>query len=236
LDPEILIVDEVLAVGDAQFQKKCLGKMEEVGKEGRTILFVSHNMAYINNLCSDCILLSSGQVSKRGHPSSVIQEYLAQSENAFTTTSKSDVILADQDLDLLVFCSSDGSGNPKRCFTTSENIDIHIRYLAKRDIPGLRVGVDLVSFSDGEILFRTFDDDTRSKTRKKGIEEAICSIPSNLLKPGIYAVRVQIGIHNIRWIFDGPISEKISVELVDGVNSSYADYRPGKIMPRVEWS
>jgi lipopolysaccharide transport system ATP-binding protein len=66
LEPEILIVDEVLAVGDVQFQKKCLGKMEEVGKEGRTILFVSHNMAMISNLCQKGILLETGKIATRG--------------------------------------------------------------------------------------------------------------------------------------------------------------------------
>ncbi|AFY36209.1 ABC transporter ATP-binding protein [Calothrix sp. PCC 7507] len=76
LEPEILIVDEVLAVGDAQFQKKCLGKMEDVGKEGRTVLFVSHNMSTIQSLCSRCILLKTGQVIEDGQPSNVLQYYL----------------------------------------------------------------------------------------------------------------------------------------------------------------
>jgi len=76
LEPEILIIDEVLAVGDAQFQKKCLGKMEEVGKSGRTILFVSHNMSTIQSLCSRCILLQNGKVSVDGSPNSAVQLYL----------------------------------------------------------------------------------------------------------------------------------------------------------------
>jgi lipopolysaccharide transport system ATP-binding protein len=77
LEPEILIVDEVLAVGDAQFQKKCLGKMEDVtNKEGRTILFVSHNMSTIQSLCSRCILLKQGQIITDDQSSLVIQSYL----------------------------------------------------------------------------------------------------------------------------------------------------------------
>ncbi|HYG04659.1 MAG TPA: polysaccharide ABC transporter ATP-binding protein [Chryseosolibacter sp.] len=78
LEPEILIVDEVLAVGDAEFQKKCLGKMDEVSKnEGRTIIFVSHNLAAVQNLCQKCILLRNGQVQKIGEPSDIISEYLS---------------------------------------------------------------------------------------------------------------------------------------------------------------
>ncbi|MEH2377388.1 MAG: polysaccharide ABC transporter ATP-binding protein [Nostoc sp.] len=76
LEPEILIVDEVLAVGDAQFQKKCLGKMQDVAQQGRTILFVSHNMSTIQSLCSRCILLRSGSIFADEDPVSVIQFYL----------------------------------------------------------------------------------------------------------------------------------------------------------------
>lgn len=79
LDPEILIVDEVLAVGDAQFQKKCLGKMEDVASAGRTVLFVSHNMAAVRSLCSQTILLRSGQVTAIGPTDQVIGQYLASS-------------------------------------------------------------------------------------------------------------------------------------------------------------
>ena len=80
LEPEILIVDEVLAVGDAQFQKKCLGKMEDVGKEGRTVLFVSHNMSTIQKLCSTAIYLQLGKVQLQGCTEQVIEEYLADSK------------------------------------------------------------------------------------------------------------------------------------------------------------
>ena len=75
LEPKILIVDEVLAVGDAQFQKKCLGKMDEVGREGRTVLFVSHNMAAIRQLCSRCLLLDKGQLVMDGLTDSTLQRY-----------------------------------------------------------------------------------------------------------------------------------------------------------------
>src|SRR5213594_1676452 len=77
LEPEILIVDEVLAVGDAGFQKKCLGKMQDVSKAGRTVLFVSHNMAAIQGLCSKCYLLSRGRLIAEGSPRSIVEQYLA---------------------------------------------------------------------------------------------------------------------------------------------------------------
>jgi lipopolysaccharide transport system ATP-binding protein len=82
LEPEILVVDEVLAVGDAAFQKKCLGKMREVGRTGRTILFVSHNMAAVTNLCSRAILLTGGRIVADGAPQEVAQRYLAAQAEA----------------------------------------------------------------------------------------------------------------------------------------------------------
>ncbi len=76
LDPEILIIDEVLAVGDAEFQKKCLGKMDEITKGGRTILFVSHNMVAVRNLCHKTILLKKGSISLYGETNDVVDTYL----------------------------------------------------------------------------------------------------------------------------------------------------------------
>jgi len=84
LEQEILIVDEVLAVGDAAFQRKCLGKMRNVSKEGRTVLFVSHNMAAILNLCSRCILLEAGRIALEGETSKVVEEYLNRATPALT--------------------------------------------------------------------------------------------------------------------------------------------------------
>jgi lipopolysaccharide transport system ATP-binding protein len=78
LEPEILIIDEVLAVGDAEFQKKCLGKMKDVAGQGRTVLFVSHNMAAIQNLCSTCMYLSKGQIKYLGETQDVINSYLSE--------------------------------------------------------------------------------------------------------------------------------------------------------------
>lgn len=81
LEPEILIVDEVLAVGDAQFQKKCLGKMEEVGREGRTVLFVSHNMGAIQQLTNRCVVLQDGSISFYGDVSQGVEHYLSVNES-----------------------------------------------------------------------------------------------------------------------------------------------------------
>ena len=83
LEPEILIIDEVLAVGDAEFQKKCITKMEDINHGGRTILFVSHNMGTVMQLCNNCILLKEGQIVERGKPSDIIQSYYNNSAESY---------------------------------------------------------------------------------------------------------------------------------------------------------
>ena len=84
LEPEILIVDEVLAVGDAEFQKKCLGKMGDVAKEGRTVLFVSHNMAAIMQLCNSCAVIKYGKLTDITEPVVAIKKYLNQNSNTYS--------------------------------------------------------------------------------------------------------------------------------------------------------
>ncbi|MEH1780043.1 MAG: polysaccharide ABC transporter ATP-binding protein [Nostoc sp.] len=237
LEPEILIVDEVLAVGDGAFQKKCLGKMEDVGKEGRTVLFVSHNMGAIKRLCSRAIHLQSGRLKGVDSTESIIQDYLSHSYSCVTLSDKQDKkIISDSDIDVLDFYSCDIKGNYRENFKTSEDVGFFIKYQLKNYLNNLRIGIDFYSYMSGEILFRAFDDDVDIQTRKPDIFEAICMVPSNLLKPGMYAASLQIGIHNVRWIVDNTVMRQVSIESVDGVNSNYSDSRPGIIMPKIEWN
>ncbi|HEY4799891.1 MAG TPA: ABC transporter ATP-binding protein, partial [Bacteroidia bacterium] len=94
LEPEILVIDEVLAVGDAEFQKKCIGKMEDVSKSGRTIFFVSHNMTAVGNLCAKSILIQNGKIKIKGTSPEVIQNYLNIIENS--SSNQSGIILLNQ--------------------------------------------------------------------------------------------------------------------------------------------
>ena len=125
LDPEILIVDEVLAVGDAEFQKKCLGKMGDVAGEGRTVLFVSHNMASIQNLCSTSILLKDGSISHIGPTEQVIESYIGsiayskeiRDLHEFTHSGSGDLIFENTWLE-------DGKGNRVNSVVSGQNFKI----------------------------------------------------------------------------------------------------------------
>jgi len=122
LESEILIVDEVLAVGDVEFQKKCLGKMNDVSKgEGRTVLFVSHNMGSILQLCSRCILLDKGKIDKTGRPEDVVKDYYNKSVSQVNLFSgkESDIYIKQ-----LFTCNSEGEEISN--FSHSENINLRI--------------------------------------------------------------------------------------------------------------
>lgn len=236
LEPEILIVDEVLAVGDIYFQKKCLGKMEDVATQaGRTILFVSHNIAAIKKLCNTAIFLDNGSLSYRGTVESAIQKYLAANASLESSHTKHNEKITDVDLDLWDFYACDKQKNRKNIFKTSENLCFFIQYELKQYLPKLRVGIDLYSHLSGDILFRAFDDDITAQDRTPGLKTILCIVPINLLKPGQYTAHLKIGIHKIRWIIEDGVAEHLTLESIDGVNSHYQDTRPGVIMPQLTW-
>jgi len=231
LDPEILVVDEVLAVGDAEFQKKCLGKMGDVALEGRTVLFVSHNMGAINQLCPNCLLLQRGKVALNDKTDKVVGYYLKEDQNIQFNSNminKDDFVLKD----LRVY--QEGIKNPG-LFITELPINIEYQYEVRQELFGLRIGFDLVS-KDGITLFRSFDDDIQGKLRKSpGKYTAYCILPKSFLLPTRYYLYPRIGIHNVRWIYNGESCIEITLHNQTGVNSRYGDNRPGIIMPGLDW-
>ncbi|MDH5525495.1 MAG: ABC transporter ATP-binding protein [Desulfobulbaceae bacterium] len=131
LEPEILIVDEVLAVGDAQFQKKCLGKMEEVGKQGRTVLFVSHNMATISALCSRSILLANGNIVAEGRSKDVIESYLLSFNEANICLSERKDRSGNGEAKICDVYFADTNGNRVEMLTSGSQYDIVMKYRAQ---------------------------------------------------------------------------------------------------------
>jgi lipopolysaccharide transport system ATP-binding protein len=202
LDPEILVVDEVLAVGDAAFQKKCLGKMGDISKEGRTVLFVSHNMGAISTLCKSAILLSEGKVSFKGFTSSVIDRYLSR-----TIEKNKDVIMFDDDvrkeiclLSVQVFAAN---SNNKKVIEFSDDIEVIIKYKVRSDLKGtnIYVGFD----HKGTTIFQFFDIDYEKNLfllRKHGLYTLKILIPKNFLNIGQWTISVDAGRPNSGTIID----------------------------------
>lgn len=240
LEPEILVVDEVLAVGDAEFQKKAIGKMQDVSRDqGRTVLFVSHNMTSIANLCSKICVLKDGTVFFLGELVKGIESYLSSSA-AKSIVGPEGVVEklefpVDNEFQLRELrISQEGHISPD--FYTNVPIKIKYLYTVRNNIYGLRIGFDLIENSTGTVIFRTFHDDrTENDVHQKGHFSAIACIPANFIKPGSYRIQVAIGIHNVRWISFEKISAPINIYNIDGINKNYADFRPGIIMPSIDW-
>lgn len=196
LEPEILIVDEVLAVGDAQFQKKCLGKMGEVSSEdGRTVLFVSHNMGAVSRLCSRAVLLNSGRKVKEGKVNDVVPEYLHSGGNP----NSQYVQPSDPTLPMCLLgaelVKSDGSSD--NTFSRNEPVAIRIRYQVNKAISSAHV-YSVIFDAQGTYVLGTGDCDVDQnllvKTRKPGVYQCEYKIPAYTLNQGTYSVSISLGI------------------------------------------
>ena len=148
LEPEILIVDEVLAVGDAQFQSKCLGKMKEVSQGGRTVLFVSHNMAAVKNLTSTCCFMASGKLLYYGNTEKTIQEYLKTNKNNDQTSQKEKKV--GQNTQIFHCRVLNENGDETKYYIPGKILSLEIEFYTDGD-QGLSLEVFLVT-PDGEKL------------------------------------------------------------------------------------
>ena len=138
LEPEILIVDEVLAVGDAEFQKKCVGKMASVASDGRTVIFVSHNLQAIQSLCNKAIWLDKGHLKEQGETKDIISRYLNRIEAA---NASSEWRLTNELPSVYRVCITDVSILSAEDCPMGENINIQVGYHLKETVPSLQIGI-----------------------------------------------------------------------------------------------
>ncbi|MBJ6751451.1 ABC transporter ATP-binding protein [Geomonas anaerohicana] len=241
LEPEILIVDEVLAVGDAQFQKKCLGKMETVGSEGRTVLFVSHNMQAVRYLCNSAIVLREGKVACIDTPERAIDEYLRDgmvNEGGGDLAGRIAALPPDPAFRLVAI---DLSQQGRGCDEVVENgqpLDLAIEYDVLQQTTGLRVYFDLCD-EYGTILFRSFHDEQSDgiPVVHPGRYRSRATIPANLLGPSRYEIRVRASIFNVRACTSPEgVRIKLKVEQTGRYNKAYlGDTFRGKLAPTLSW-
>lgn len=190
LEPEILIVDEVLAVGDAQFQRKCLGRMEEIGDSGRTILFVSHSMPTITSLCRRAILLDGGRVVEDGPVSNVVTRYYGQGSSAVYRYTDGTRLIGDQYAVLRSARVLDIKGNLALEVLITEPLTIEMTFEV-RNPAGLRFIPNLHFFrADGTKAF--VSSDTASIASMRAEYTSRCEVPANLLNEGTYFVGVAL--------------------------------------------
>jgi lipopolysaccharide transport system ATP-binding protein len=239
LEPEILIVDEVLAVGDAQFQKKCLGKMESVGKEGRTILFVSHNMGAVKSLCSRAIMLNQGQILLDADVGSTVEQYSSSGHNVSETGKvawdKDDAPCCEE----ICLRSISLLGPDKEVhsiYDATKYADVEIGFEVKKPVSGMRIVLALLT-NDGITAFASTNHaEYGSYEFKAGVYKTVCRIPADLLNSGRYWVNVHFGIPGVRVLIQGREYLAFSVESSGGHGSVATETWPGVVAPRLKWN
>ena len=224
LESEILIADEVLAVGDAAFQKKALGKMNDMSsKEGRTVLFVSHNMSAVRGLCDSGILLEKGKVEFRGDIEEVINRYFENPADGKKRSleEKINSLPKDRNFTLNELHVRQSGKEISDIVGNANGIDIEMEYTLKYAELGFRVYFDVVS-DRGDLLFRSFNDELDGNNLvQPGRYIAKTQIPANILGPKSYIIIVHATVFNVRSCTGSGINIPIKV-MQDGLyNLSY---------------
>jgi lipopolysaccharide transport system ATP-binding protein len=241
LEPEILFVDEVLSVGDANFQKKCLGKMGEVARGGRTVLFVSHNVPAITRLCNRCILLDSGTVLRDGATHEVMSVYL-RSQLATSASREWDTADAPGDsvVRLRALRARSAEGITSETFDIRRPIGIDVVFDVLEDGETLTPNLHLFN-EEGVNLFISIDADPRWRGRHRPVGRYVSTawIPANLLAEGTCVVGVAIttfsGMRVRLYERDTIAFEVMDSTDGDSARGEYAGHMPGLVRPLLNW-
>jgi lipopolysaccharide transport system ATP-binding protein len=241
LEPEILLVDEVLAVGDAEFQRKCLGKMGQVAEQGRTVLFVSHNMSAVQRLTQETILLEDGHLALRAPSSEAIDHYMTSGLSVAGKRDWTDSELGNQDnpfRPIALRVLNEAEDIVDRVESNSPFI-VEFEYELAQPITGLRVGIYL-STSRGEPVFTSFDTDDPDAFERYAARPAAryvsrCVIPPSLLNQGRFVLGVNASSFRIRSYFTEEHALTFTIEGTDAPGSHWPEPRSGPIRPALEW-
>jgi len=241
LEPEILVVDEVLAVGDAEFQRKCLGKMGDVAQQGRTVLFVSHNMSAILRLTQETIVLEKGKLVLRAPSPEAVDYYLsaghAKAGERFWDLDEAPA--GATPFRPIALRLRDSRGQVVDTVRSAEPFTIEMEYSLTASVTGLRVGFYL-NTTRGEAVFTSFDTDDPSlfeshTSRPAGHYISKCAIPADTLNQGRYSLGVNASSYHIKRYFEEEQALDFTVDTAGAPGMQWSEPRQGVIRPRLEW-
>ena len=232
LESEILLVDEVLAVGDAAFQKKCLGKMGDVSKKGRTVLFVSHNIGSIQRLCSSVILIEQGELNNSGSPIEVTEFYLQSYASSVLCWERSSSPNNPTFIQKIYVC--DLRGNQLDHLTTASSFAVVIEFFIVRHCPALQLSVGLLDFNGDQIFGSSPQDADVSPPNVAGQYRATMYFPSEILLAKTYGIKVTL------WqlpggIIDSVDSLRFSVQEAASLTNKTPGGRAGLLVLQCNW-
>ncbi len=239
LEPEILIVDEVLAVGDAAFQKKCLGKMDDVAREGRTVLLVSHNMLSVQGLCSRAIWLHGGKVVEEGNSAQVISHYLQTSFSTLTHKIWNETATApgNNEVRLYQACVRPTNGSPNEPITVCQAFVIEFEFWNLKPNTYLNVNLQLYN-EHGILVFETapvHEPVWMGRPFPVGLFRYVCHVPGNLLNYGLH--RAVLFIVKNDDILLHKEEDLLTFEIADSMENRAGWYGKweGVIRPILQW-
>jgi lipopolysaccharide transport system ATP-binding protein len=241
LEPEILVVDEVLAVGDAEFQKKCLGKMGDVAQQGRTVLFVSHNMSAILRLTREAIVLEKGCLALRAPSPEAVDYYLSagNTDAGERVWNEDEVPVDSAPFRPLALRIKDKTGAIVETVRSIEPFTIEMEYKLSASLTGLRIGI-YISTSRGEYVLTSFDTDDQQLFEEHGSRPAghylsHCTFPADLLNGGRYLVGVNASSYRARRYFMDEQALSFNVNTTGAPGMQWSEPRPGLLRPRLDW-
>lgn len=243
LRPEILVVDEVLAVGDAAFQKKCLGKMQDVAAGGRTVLFVSHNMAAVTRLCSRAILLDKGKIASDGRVDQVVNEYIRGSagQSPVSVDYEANGRMPGNEQARLLAARIESPGMRSAVVDITSPIRIELDYEILEPGKPMHPAVRLFNEEGGCVFISNDSYDAHTRLpRGKGRYRASVEIPGNMLAEGMYSVGISLATHRpvIVHFYD---QSALAFQVNDPgegetARGTYAGAYPGAMRPMLPWS
>ena len=241
LEPEILVVDEVLAVGDAEFQRKCLGKMSNVAQEGRTVLFVSHNMSAILRLTEETIVLDKGELVMRAPTPKAVEHYLSSgyAQLGERIWTEEEIPTSAYPFRPIAVRIRDSQQRVVDTIRSVDSITLEISYMLEKPITGLRVGIYLMT-TRGEFVFTSFDTDDPKKfnefhVREAGTFTSRCQIPPDFLNEGRYVVGINASTYQIKRYFQDEQALTFTVDPSGAPGMQWAEPRLGPVRPRLDW-
>jgi lipopolysaccharide transport system ATP-binding protein len=242
LEPEILVVDEVLAVGDAEFQRKCLGKMSDVAQQGRTVLFVSHNMSAILRLTEETLVIEKGQLVMRAATPKAVDYYLSRgfSQQGQRSWDADEIPLDAEPFRPQSIRVLSTMGKVTDTVRSLEPFIIELEYTLSAPINGLRVGIYLIS-TRGEYILTSFDTDEPTQyeqysVRPAGHYTSRVTIPPDLLNEGRFVIGVNASSFRIRRYFADEQALTFTVDASGAAGMQWPEPRLGPIRPRLDWS
>ena len=241
LEPEILVVDEVLAVGDAEFQRKCLGKMSDVAKEGRTVLFVSHNMSAILRLTTETLVIDKGRLLKRAPTAEAVDFYLSRglTQEGQRLWQPDEIPAQAAPFKPVAVRLLDGAGHVMEAARCSEPFSLEVEYQLHKPIKGLRVGIYILT-SHGEFVFTSFDTDDPEKfeeysQRPAGTYKSRVEIPAYLLNGGRFVVGVNASSYRIKTYFHDEQALAFNMDAAGAPGTHWPENRLGPVRPKLNW-